>query len=136
MGSRILLADDHMLVREYLRELIEMQADLEVVGEVENGRAAVRLALELLPDIVAMDISMPVMNGIEATRLIAAETQGVKVLGLSMHADGKMVRGMLQAGASGYVLKNRADKELADAIRAVMAGGAYLSPEIADLAEP
>ena len=107
-----------------------------MVGEAEDGRAAVRLALERLPDIVLMDVSMPVMDGIEATRRIATQTRDIRVLGLSMHADAKLVREMLQAGASGYVLKHRADKELAGAIRAVMAGGTHLSPEIADLAEP
>jgi len=128
---RVVLADDRMAVREALCMLIEEQADLEVVGEAEDGREAVELALELSPDVVLMDVSMPVMDGIEATRRIAAEAEGIKVLGLSMHADGKMVKGMLQAGASGYVLKDRADKELADAIRAVMTGRMYLSPEIA-----
>ncbi len=134
--TRVVLADDHMGVREALRVLVEDQADLEFIGEAENGRAAVRLALERSPDIVLMDVSMPVMDGIEATRRIAAEAEGVTVLGLSMHADGKLVTEMLQAGASGYVLKDRADKELADAIRAVMAGRTYLSPEIVHLVEP
>jgi DNA-binding NarL/FixJ family response regulator len=129
--TRIILADDHMAIREALRALIEEQADLEVVGEAENGRAAVRLAVERSPDVVLMDVSMPVMNGIEATRRITVKIPGVKVLGLSMHADEKLVREMLQVGASGYVLKDRADKELAEAIRAVTAGRMYLSPEIA-----
>ena len=134
--TMVVLADDRMGVREALRMLIEEQADLEVVGEAEDGREAVKLALERSPDIVLMDVSMPVMDGIEATRRIAADVPGIKVLGLSMHAEGKLVREMLQAGASGYVLKDRADKELAEAIRAVVAGRTYLSPEIADLTEP
>lgn len=134
--TRVVLADDHTAVREALRMLLEEEADVEVVGEAENGRAAVMLALERSPDVVLMDVNMPVMDGIEAARRIAAEAPGIKVLGLSMHAEAQLVRGMLQAGASGHVLKDRAARELADAIRAVMAGRTYLSPEIGDLAEP
>ncbi len=128
---RVALADDHTAVREALCMLVEEQADLAVVAKAEDGRAAVRLALETSPDVVLMDISMPDMNGIEATRRIVAGGLGIKVIGVSMHSDRRLVTEMLKAGASGYVLKDRASEELASAIRAVMAGRTYVSPEIA-----
>jgi DNA-binding NarL/FixJ family response regulator len=127
MSMRILLADDHRLIRKGLRGLIEKQPDMEVVAEAEDGHAAVRLASEFSPDIVLMDISMPGMDGIEATRQIVAEDPGVKVIALSMHSNRQFVQEMLSAGASGYVLKDCAFEELADAIRAVMAGGRHVS---------
>ena len=132
MATRILLVEDDKSVRAALCEYIEKQLGIDVVGQAEDGEAAVRLARELSPDVVTMDISMPGMNGIEATRQITTESPGIKVLGLSMHAHERFVREMLKAGASGYVMKDRAYDELADAIRALIAGEIYLSSPIKD----
>jgi DNA-binding NarL/FixJ family response regulator len=131
---RILLADDHKIVREGLRTLIEKQPGLEVVGEANSGRMALKLALELKPDVVIMDITMPDLNGIEATRQIHSEIPGVKVIALSMHSDKRLVAGILMAGASGYLLKEDCDSgELARAIRAVAINQTYLSPKIGEV---
>ena len=132
MNIKILLADDHKIVCEGLRTLIEKKPGMEVVGEAENGRMAVRLAQELSPDIVIMDVAMPDLNGIEATRQVLNNRPRVKVVALSMHADRRFVVQMLKAGASGYLLKDCAFEELANAIRAVVANRTYLSPKIAD----
>jgi DNA-binding NarL/FixJ family response regulator len=131
MSIKILLADDHRILREGLAALLEKDPGLKVVGEADNGRATVRLARELSPDVVIMDISMPDLNGIEATRQLLAENPGVRVIGLSMHADLHFVRGMLKAGASGYLLKHAAARELLRAIRLAMNHRVYLSPEVA-----
>lgn len=131
MRIRVLLAEDHKLVRECLRAALETEGDIEVVAEADNGRMAVKLAADKQPNIVVMDVVMPDMNGIEATRQILAEAPGVKVLALSMHSDRRFVAGMLSAGASGYVLKDCAFEELAQAIRMVAANKTYLSPRIA-----
>lgn len=130
MSVRILLADDHKILREGLIALLERQPGLKVVGEAENGRSALRLAKELSPDVVIMDISMPDLNGIEATRQILTEVPGAKVIALSMHCDRHFVRGMLKAGASGYLLKHSASQELIKAIQLVLANRVYLSPDI------
>jgi len=130
MTTKIILADDHKLMREGLRGLLERQADLEVVGEVDDGRSAVRLASELHPDVVIMDIGMPALNGIEATRQIKSELPQTKIIGLSMHVNQRMVVEMLRAGASGYVSKLSAFEELARAVEAVIRGERYLSPSI------
>ncbi len=127
----ILVADDHLIVREGLAVLLNRQPDMEVVGEAEDGRTTVRLAQKLQPDLVIMDIAMPDLNGIDATRQIKAEVPGVKVIALSMHADKRFVAGMLKAGASGYLLKYCASEELVNAIHLVMDKRTYLSPEIA-----
>jgi DNA-binding NarL/FixJ family response regulator len=127
---RILLADTHQLFYEGLRTLFSTLPGMEIVGVASNGRMAVRLARELSPDLVIMDIGMPELNGIEATRQIRAELPKVKVLAVSMHSDRQFVSGMLAAGASGYVLKDSAFTELKDAIAAVMRGGRHLSPDI------
>jgi DNA-binding NarL/FixJ family response regulator len=127
---RILLADNHRLFCEGLRTLFATRPGLDIVGEANNGRMAVRLARELSPDLVIMDIGMPELNGVEATRQIRAEMPHVKVLAVSMHSDRQYVAGMLAAGASGYVLKDSAFTELAEAIRVVGQGGRFLSPEI------
>ena len=132
MNLRILLADDHKIVCEGLRTLIEKKPGMEVVGEAENGRMAVRLAQELSPDIVIMDVAMPDLNGIEATRQVLNNGPKVKVIALSMHSDRRFVVQMLKAGASGYLLKDCAFEELTNAIRAVVANRTYLSPKIAD----
>ncbi|MEW5722024.1 MAG: response regulator transcription factor [Thermodesulfobacteriota bacterium] len=131
MTVRIVLADDHNIVREGLRSLIEKEMGLEVVGEAEDGRTTVRLAAELKPDLVIMDVSMPDLNGIEATRQITREQPGTRVLALSMHSDKRFVAGILKAGASGYLLKDCAFEEMAGAIKAVVTGGTYLSPAVA-----
>lgn len=133
MKARVLLADDHHIFRDGLRTLIEKEKGLEVIAEAENGRKAVKLAEKMAPDIVVIDVSMPDMNGIEATRKIIGDSPAVKVIALSMHSDRRFVLGMLEAGASGYLLKDCAFAELAGAIRQVLAGNTYLSPKIADV---
>ena len=130
MSIKILLADDHKITREGLRSLLEKQPDMEVVAEAEDGRSAVRLVRELLPDVVIMDVSMPDLNGVEATRQILREHGNVKIIALSMHSDTLFVAEMLKNGASGYLLKDCAFEELAQAIQTVVAGKTYLSPVI------
>lgn len=131
MKVRIILADDHNIVREGLRSLIEKELGMEVVGEADNGRTTVKLAMDLKPDMIIMDVSMPDLNGIEATRQITHDLPDIKVLALSMHSDKRFVAGILKAGASGYLLKDCAFEEMAGAIRAVADGGTYLSPGVA-----
>jgi len=128
----ILLADDHKLIREGLRLLLEKRGRITIVGEADNGISAVRMARDLKPDLVLMDIAMPDLNGIEATRRIRTEAPGVKVIALSMHMDKRFVRHMFAAGASGYVLKESAFEEVSMAIKAVAMGGLYISPKITD----
>ncbi|MBW2553372.1 MAG: response regulator transcription factor [Deltaproteobacteria bacterium] len=106
MSLRIVLADDHRIIREGLRALLEKKTDAEVIAEAEDGRTAVELSRKLKPDVVIMDITMPDLNGIEATRQIVNETSDIKVIALSMHSDKKFVIEMLSAGASGYMLKD------------------------------
>ncbi len=130
MSIRILLADDHKITRQGLRSLLEKQPDMEVVAEVEEGRTAVRLVRELLPDVVIMDVTMPDLNGIEATRQIIGKFGDIKIIALSMHSDTLFVSEMLKSGASGYLLKDCAFEELARAIRTVVANKTYLSPSI------
>ncbi|HWE97171.1 MAG TPA: response regulator transcription factor [Tepidisphaeraceae bacterium] len=132
MSIRIVLADDHQIVREGLRALVAAQDGMDVVGEASNGRSAVELSIEMSPDVVVMDIGMPDLNGIEATRRILSENPRCKVIGLSMHSDRRFLSEMLKAGATAYLLKDSAFEELASAIRAVVAGQVYLSPRIAD----
>jgi len=133
MQIKILLADDHEIIRNGLRSLIEKELGLRVIGEAEDGRMALRLARDLKPDMVVMDIGMPDLNGIEATRQITTDVPGVKVLALSMHTDKRFVTGMLKAGASGYMLKEGAFEELIHAIRLVASNHTYLSPGIASV---
>lgn len=132
MSVKVLVADDHQILREGLVTLLA-KAGMTVVGEAADGRTVVRLARELKPHVVIMDIAMPELNGIEATRQIAADVPGIKIIALSMHADKHFVRGMLQAGASGYLLKHCASQELVQAIRAVRNHQMYLSPGITEL---
>jgi len=127
---KILVADDHQLVREGLRSLLENEPDLEVAGEAETGRKAVQIVRNLKPDLIIMDVSMPDLNGIEATRHIINECPKAKVLALSMHSDQRFVADILKAGASGYLLKDCAFEELVSAIRAVVIGQTYMSPGI------
>jgi two-component system response regulator NreC len=133
MALRIIIADDHQMLRQGLRALLEGESGLEVVGEAENGHEAVRLCKRLKPDVVIMDVGMPELNGIEATRQCVTESPGVKILALSMHTDRRFASGMLQAGASGYLLKDAAFDELIQAVRAVAAGKTYLSPAITEV---
>ena len=133
MTIKILLADDHQIVREGLNAILAKHPDLKVVGEAADGRTAVRLARDLAPDVVIIDIGMPDLNGIEATRQIVAEVPGVKVIALSMHADKQFVSGMLKAGAAGYLLKYCASEELLQAIQTVRANRVYLSPDLVGL---
>jgi two-component system, NarL family, response regulator NreC len=133
MNLRIVLADDHQIVRDGLRVLLEQESGMEVVAEAEDGRTAVELARQEKPDVVVMDIAMPDLNGIEATRQIKAEMPNVKIIALSMHADKRFVAGMFQAGASGYLLKKGAFRELTQAIRDVVADNKYMSPKIASV---
>ncbi|MGD9076362.1 MAG: response regulator transcription factor [Desulfobacteraceae bacterium] len=133
MGVRIILAEDHRITREGLVNLLQERSDMEVVGEAENGRDAVKLASELSPDLVIMDVTMPDLNGIDATRIITSGSNNTKVIALSMYSDKQFVQGMIQAGASGYLLKDCAFEELVAAIQAVMQGDTYLSPGIAGI---
>jgi DNA-binding NarL/FixJ family response regulator len=130
---RILIADDHGIVAEGLKSLAEAEADIEVVGIVADGREAVQHARESKPDVVIMDMSMPELNGADATRAILQNDPGCRVIVLSMYAEREYVRRALKAGAMGYVVKRSAAKELVDAIRAVHAGQRYLSPRVADV---
>ena len=130
MPTRVLLVDDHAMIRQGLSSLLEKQPDLEVVGSVEDGRKAVDIARELAPDLVIMDISMPNLNGIDATRKIVGEMGDVKVIALSIHSSRHFVAEMLKAGASGYILKECLFDELVEAIKTVLNGGTYLSPKI------
>ena len=130
MTIRILIADDHRIIREGLRSLLGAEPDLEVVGQAKNGREAIRLARDLSPEVVLLDVSMPDMNGMEATTQILEDLPHVKVIALSMHKDEHFVAGMLLAGASGYLLKDCSIEELAGAVRSVMSGGVHLSPGI------
>lgn len=127
---RVLLADDHVVLRAGLRMLVGSQPDLEVVGEASDGAEALRLCEELRPEVAVMDIAMPGMNGLEATRQIRKRQTGTRVLALSMHASEEYLFQLLQAGGSGYVLKKAADVELLDAIRMVARGEIYLYPEV------
>mgnify|MGYP001829006814 CR=1 FL=1 len=133
MNTRVLLADDHGIVLDGVHAVLEENLEIEVIGKATDGRQAIQLAREQLPDIVVMDITMPDMSGIEATRLITSEHPAVKVLCLSMHADRGFVMAALEAGASGYVLNDSAKAELHRAICTVTEDQVYLSPGIAGM---
>lgn len=133
MSIRIILAEDHKITREGLVNMLKNQENMEVIGEAQNGREAVQLAIDLSPDLVVMDVTMPNLNGIDATRVITSNSKAVKVIALSMYSDKQFVQGMMQAGASGYLLKDCAFDELVNAIRVVSAGETYLSPGIAGI---
>lgn len=130
MPTKVLLVDDHAIIRQGLCSLLEKQPDIEVVGGVEDGRQAVDTVRKLAPDLVIMDISMPNLNGIDATRKIAEEISGVKIIALSIHSSRQFVAEMLKAGASGYILKDCLFDELMEAIKTVLRGEIYLSPKI------
>jgi len=128
---RVLLVDDHQMMRQGLAALLSAVADIEIVGEAADGRTALDLVRTLQPDVVVMDVGMPELNGIEATRRIRVEHEGVRVIALSTHTDKRYVHHMLAAGACGYVLKIAAHDELVRAVRAASLGRTYLSAEIA-----
>jgi DNA-binding NarL/FixJ family response regulator len=128
---RILLGDDHTLVRQGFRKILEAQPDWEVVGEVSNGRDAVREAASVKPDVVVLDIGMPLLNGIEATRQIVRRSPHTQILILSMHSDEAYITQALKAGARGYLLKDSADTELIRGVAAVAAGKSFFSPAVA-----
>jgi DNA-binding NarL/FixJ family response regulator len=132
MTIRILVADDHAVIRDGLRYLLQAQGDMTVVGDASDGRQAVRLAQQLSPDVVVMDIAMPELNGIEATRQIHDTCPTAQVIILSIHSTTEHISRALQAGAQGYLLKETAGVEVAEAVRAVHAGGRYLSSKIAE----
>ena len=130
MSLKVLLADDHKIVRDGFRTLLAKNSEVKVVGEAEDGRTTVQLTKKLAPDIVIMDVAMPDLNGIEATRQIVAECPGVRVIAVSMHSDRRYVSEMLKAGAAAYLSKDYAFDELENAIRTVMSKKVYLSPDI------
>lgn len=133
MAIRIVLADDHGILREGLKSLISKETDISVVAEAENGVVVVEQVRNLMPDVVIMDVAMPELNGIEATRQIAADFPAIRVIALSMHSDRRFVIEMLRAGASGFVLKHAAYEELIQAIHMVVAGNSFLSSSIVDV---
>ncbi len=130
---RVLLADDHTILRDGIRALLDDQADIDVIGEAEDGLSTVKMVAKLKPDLVIMDIAMPLLNGLEATRQIQRDYPQVKVLILTMHENEEYIRQVLAAGALGYVLKDAAAHDLLGAIRAVHRGEAVLSPAITRL---
>lgn len=130
---RILVADDHGIVRQGLIHLIENQDDMEVIGEAEDGLIVAQLAEQLLPDVILMDISMPNLNGVEATHLILKENPDIRIIALSVHFDKHFVTEMLKAGASGYVLKSCLFEEVLKALRTVDTGEYYISPKITEI---
>lgn len=130
--TRVLLADDHTVVRKGFTLILSGQPDLEVVGEARNGREAVELAEKLQPDVVVIDVSMPELNGIEATRRIGECCTRTRVLALSMHRDAVYVREILRAGARGYLVKDADDDAFVDAVRAVARGEGYISPAVSE----
>ncbi len=129
---RIMLADDHSVVRQGFRRILEAQPDMEIVGEASNGHEALKAAAELQPDLVVMDVAMPELNGIEATRRLSEQSSRTRVLALSMHKDAVYVREILRAGARGYLLKDAFDSDLVNAVRAVARGEGYLSPAVSE----
>jgi len=133
MSIGILLADDHRIVRQGLRALLEKEGDMEVVGEASNGRDAVRLAQEMSPAVIVLDIAMPDMNGIEAARRIVADNPASRILVLSMLGEKRFVVEMFSAGVKGYLLKDCAADELVRAVRTIHGGETYLSSQIAGL---
>jgi two-component system response regulator NreC len=133
MSIRVLIVDDHAIVRHGLERSIQQQEDMEVVGQATDGHAAVQLARQLSPNVVLMDVSMPELNGIEATREIVHESPGTRVIALSMHSAKRYVREMFRAGASGYLLKDCEFDELVTTIRLIAQGQTYISPSISQI---
>lgn len=133
MGIKIVLADDHRITRDGLRLMLDQQPGFQVVGETGDGREAVELAAELMPDVIVMDLTMPSLNGVEATRQVKAHNPDVKVIVLSMHVERQFVSEALSAGASGYLLKDSPSEELIKAIQTVIKGDPYLSPKVQEV---
>jgi two-component system response regulator NreC len=127
---RVFLVDDHTVVRQGLRRILESDEEIEIVGEAGDGRTAIDLVQKLRPHVVVMDVAMPELNGIEATRQIVKRVEGAKVLVLSMHGDDVYVRQALKAGARGYLLKDSEDLDLIKAVKAIKAGGSFFSPPV------
>lgn len=130
---KVILADDHTILREGIKSLLEDEPDIDIVGEANNGHEVVKLAIKLNPDIVIMDLSMPLLNGLEATRKIKQSAPSIKIIILTMHDNEEYIRQALTAGALGYILKDAATHELLDAIRSINQGEAVLSPAITRL---
>src|SRR5215207_8874121 len=128
---RVVLADDHPIIREGLKRLLDAEPDIRVVGEAADGEAAWHAARALAPDVLVMDLSMPVLGGAEATARVCRDCPGVKVLALTVHEERAYLTQLLRAGASGYVLKRAASGELVHAVRTVAAGGTYVDPSLA-----
>jgi DNA-binding NarL/FixJ family response regulator len=133
MNTRVLVVDDHNIVREGFCALLQQQPDLEVIGQAENGRAALEMTREFFPHLILLDISMPDMNGIEAAHKIREEFPDIKIIILTMHLNKQYVERALRAGVRGYLLKNAPSEELLNAIKTVMQGGVYLTPKITDV---
>jgi DNA-binding NarL/FixJ family response regulator len=133
---RVLLADDHPIVRAGVRALLDTERDLEIVGEAGDGASVVRMAIELLPDVVLMDVSMPQVNGVEATKLILAQQPSLRILVLSAHEEPAFARMLFDAGAVGYALKRSASEELVRALRLVASGSTYVDPSLASALPP
>lgn len=131
MSIKVILVDDHQIMLQGLRALLDKQPDMEVIAEAGEGRTALRLARDLMPDVIILDVAMPDLNGMETARMITSEMPTIKIIALSMHSDRRFVVEMLKAGASGYLLKDCALEDLVRAIRVVMANQTYLSPEVA-----
>ncbi len=133
MSMRVLIVDDHKIMREGLHSLLEKQPDIEIVAEAESAQKALKMIEEVMPNLVIIDVVMPSLNGIEATRRILAKVPTIKVIALSMYSDKRFVMEMLRAGASGYLLKDCAFEELDEAIRTVMQDRTYITPRIVDI---
>ncbi len=133
MAVKVLIADDHQLFREGLVNLISSAPDIEVIGEAKDGLEATKKAKKLKPDLILIDIGMPNMNGIEATKTIKKDDPGIKIIAVSMHSDRQFVKGVLEAGADGYLLKNCTYRQLIDAIQSVVSGKKYLSDDITEM---
>lgn len=133
MAIKVLIADDHQLFREGLVNLITSAPDVEVIGEAKDGLEATKKAKKLKPDLILIDIGMPIMNGIEATRMIKKDDPQIKIIAVSMHSDRQFVKGVLEAGADGYLLKNCTYRQLVDAIQSVVSGKKYLSDDITEM---
>lgn len=133
MSIKIVLADDHTILRQSLAKSFDKESDIEIVGQAKDGRSTIELVKQLLPDLVVMDIEMQDLNGIEATHRIVRDFPQVKVLGLSMHSNDKYIREMFRAGASGYLLKNCPFEELVKAVRAILRGKTFIGSSVGDL---
>lgn len=133
MTIKVLIADDHQLFREGLVNLISSAPDIEVIGEAKDGLEATKKAKKLKPDLILIDIGMPNMNGIEATKSIKRDDPDIKIIAVSMHSDRQFVKGVLEAGADGYLLKNCTYRQLIDAVQSVVSGKKYLSDDITEM---